>query len=36
VQGFLLGRPGATLNITQPLAQKAQGQTKPSLIIANG
>ncbi len=36
VQGFLLGRPGATLNITPPLAQKAQGQTKPSLIIANG
>jgi diguanylate cyclase (GGDEF)-like protein/PAS domain S-box-containing protein len=36
VQGFLLGRPGANLNITQPLTQKAQGQTKPSLIIANG
>jgi len=36
VQGFLLGRPGATLNITPPLAPKAQGQTKPSLIIANG
>ncbi len=36
VQGFLLGRPGATLNITPPLAHKAQGQTKPSLIIANG
>jgi diguanylate cyclase (GGDEF)-like protein/PAS domain S-box-containing protein len=36
VQGFLLGRPGANLNITQALTQKAQGQTKPSLIIANG
>jgi diguanylate cyclase (GGDEF)-like protein/PAS domain S-box-containing protein len=35
VQGFLLGRPGATLNITQPLAQKSQVPGKPSLIIAN-
>jgi len=36
VQGFLLGRPGSSLNITQPSAQKVQSAGKPSLIIANG
>ncbi len=37
VQGFLLGRPAATVSGTQPLVQKLLGApNKPALFVANG
>jgi diguanylate cyclase (GGDEF)-like protein/PAS domain S-box-containing protein len=36
VQGFLLGRPMASIAAGQPMLQKMQAQQKPSLTVAHG